>query len=183
MDNKPEIPIFVKAMTSAERLRIVGLLCQGAKHAKEIADALGVHPSDVMMHLEQLSASGVVHEAEEVYELGDESIESLVRDQLGNIPPDIELEDANVRKVLKNQFKKDGTLRRIPSMGNKLAIILNFIVNAFSYEVNYTEKEINMVLRRFHLDTAALRRLLVDHGLMARDGYGNKYWREKRTTE
>lgn len=172
MNGKPEINPFVKAMTSAEQLRIVGLLCQSAKHAKEIADALSMHPSDVMMHLEQLSASGVVHEAGGDYKLGDESIESLMRDPLDDEP----------RKVLKNQLNGDGTLKRIPSMGNKLVIVLNFIVNVFDYEVNYTEKEVNMILRRFHLDTAALRRLLVDHGLMARDGYGTKYWREKRTT-
>ena len=62
-------------------------------------------------------------------------------------------------------------------MGNKLLIVLNFIADAFAYDTNYTEKEVNTVLRRFHVDTAALRRYLVDHGLMARESDGTRYWR------
>ncbi|HSG45221.1 MAG TPA: DUF2087 domain-containing protein [Anaerolineales bacterium] len=161
MNNKPEMFAFVKAMASAERLRIVGVLCQGAKRANEIAEALGIHPSDVMMHLEQLSASGAVHEADRVYQS----------------------EDNDIRKVLKKYLKADGMLKQIPPMGDKLSIILKFIVDVFDFDANYTEKEINTVLRRFHLDTALLRRYLVDYGLLARDGYGTKYWRKKQVTE
>lgn len=163
MENQPEIFPFVKAMTSAERLRIVGLLSHGPKRAVDIADVLGMHPSDVMMHLEQLSASGVVHEAEGIFET--------------------KIGDDNVPKILKKYLKVDGTLKQIPPMGNKLLIILNFIVDVFDFDTKYTEKEVNMILRCFHLDTALLRRYLVDHGLMARDGYGTKYWRVKDVTK
>ncbi len=179
MEPQPEVLSFVKAMASAERLRIVGTLSQGSKRAVEIADALGVHPSAVMRHLEQLTASGVVHEADGIYELDDKAIESLARGQFEGKRPMFESkdEDDDVRKVLKNFINADGTLKQIPPKGNKLLIILNFIVDAFDFDVNYTEKEVNTILRRFHLDTAALRRYLVDHGLMARDSYGTKYWR------
>jgi hypothetical protein len=64
-------------------------------------------------------------------------------------------------------------------MGNRLLIILNFIVDAFSFDANYTEKEVNTILRRFHIDTAALRRYLVDYGLMSRESDGTRYWRVK----
>jgi hypothetical protein len=57
---------------------------------------------------------------------------------------------------------------------------LNFIVDAFAFDTNYTEKEVNTILRRFHLDTAALRRYLVDEGLMARESDGTRYWRVKK---
>ena len=157
MEKQPEMLPFVKALASAERLRIVGLLSHGPKRAVDIAATLGVHPSDVMMHLEQLAASGVVHEADGVFETN----------------------DGDVRRTLKKYLKADGTLGQIPLMGNNLLVILNFIVDAFDFDTNYTEKEINTVLRRFHLDTALLRRYLVDHDLMARDGYGTKYWRVK----
>ena len=36
MNEQPEILSFVKAMASADRLRIVGLLSQGSKRAAEI---------------------------------------------------------------------------------------------------------------------------------------------------
>jgi hypothetical protein len=180
METQPEVLSFVKAMASAERLRIIGLLSQGSKSAVDIASALGVHPSDVTRHLEQLTASGVVSEADGVYELNEKAIESLARGQFEGKRPAFEAKgekQEDVRKVLKNFLNADGTLKQIPPMGNKLLIVLNFIVDAFTFDTNYTEKEVNTILRRFHMDTAALRRYLVDQGLMARDSYGTKYWR------
>jgi len=135
----------------------------------------------VTRHLEQLTASSIVHEADGLYVLDEQAIESLARGQFEGKRPiyESEDEDDDVRKVLKNYLKADGTLKQIPPMGNKLLVILNFIVDVFDFDTNYTEKEVNTILRRFHLDTAALRRYLVDHGLMARDSYGTKYWRVK----
>ncbi|HJR81344.1 MAG TPA: DUF2087 domain-containing protein [Anaerolineales bacterium] len=182
MDRQPEILSFVKAMASADRLRIIGLLSLGSKRAVQIAEILGVHPSEVNRHLEQLTGSGVVSETDGVYELNEKAIESLARSQFEGkrpsyIPKDDQEED--VRKVLKTFLNEDGTLKQLPPMGNKLLIILNFIVDAFDFDANYTEKEVNSILRRFHVDTAALRRYLVDYGLMARERDGSRYWRVK----
>jgi len=182
MEQDKEVINFVKAMASAERLRIIGLLSRESMSTKQIAEALGVHPSDVVRHLEKLTASGVVSEADGTYELNEKAIESFTRRHFAGKRPIYEAEDEerkDVRRVLKNYLNADGTLKQIPPMGNKLLIILNFIVDAFDFDANYTEKEVNTILRRFHLDTAALRRYLVDHGLMERDSYGTKYWRVK----
>jgi hypothetical protein len=43
--------------------------------------------------------------------------------------------------------------------------------------VDYTEKEVNTILRRFHVDVSGLRRDLIDSGLMARASNGSRYWR------
>ena len=180
METQPEVLSFVKALASADRLRIVGLLSQGSRRAVEIASVLGIHASEANRHLEQLTASGVVSEADGVYDLNEKAIESLARGQFEGKRPQYEAKDAkqeDVRKVLKNFLNADGTLKQIPPMGNKLLIILNFIVDAFAYDTNYTEKEVNTILRRFHVDTAALRRYLVDNKLMAREGDGTRYWR------
>ena len=180
MEPQPEILSFVKAMASADRLRIVGLLSQGAKRVVEIAEALGMHPSDAARHLEQLTASGVVHEADGVYDLDEKAIESLARGQFEGKRPEYEAEGEkqdDVRKVLRTFVNADGTLKQIPPMGNKLLIILNFIVDAFAFETNYTEKEVNTILRRFHVDTASLRRAFIDHGFLARESDGSRYWR------
>src|SRR5687767_6638232 len=104
MDHQSEILSFVKAMASADRLRIVGLLSQGAKRAAEIADVLGMHPSDVMRHLEQLTDSSVVSEADGVYDLNEKAIESLARGQFEGSRPVYVAEEnqkEDVRKVLK----------------------------------------------------------------------------------
>src|SRR6266511_570595 len=182
MNEHPEILAFIKAMANAERLRIIGLLSLGDKRATEIASALGIHPSEINRHLEQLIASGVVREADGVYQLNEKAIEHLSRGQFEGKRPTYEVNEEkpeDVRKVLKNYLSADGTLKQIPSAQNRLLIILNFIVEAFAFDTNYTEKEVNTILRRFHLDTAALRRYLVDNGLMARESDGSRYWRVK----
>jgi hypothetical protein len=127
-----------------------------------------------------LAHVGVVREADGVYDLNEKAIETLARGQFEGKRPAYEAKDAkqeDVRKVLKNFLNADGSLKQIPPMGNKLLIVLNFIVDVFAYDTNYTEKEVNTILRRFHVDTAALRRYLVDYGLMAREGDGSRYWR------
>ena len=180
MDEQPEILSFVKAMASAERLRIVGVLVRGRATQAEIAEQLHVPVRDVFNHLAFLVHVGVISQTEGVYDLNEKSIESLARGQFEGKRPSYEAnqekpEDA--RKVLKNFLNADGSLKQIPPQGNKLLIVLNFIVDAFAFDTNYSEKEVNTILRRFHVDTAALRRYLVDNGLMARESDGTRYWR------
>jgi hypothetical protein len=182
MNEQPEILSFVKAMASADRLRIVGVLVRGRATQAEIAEQLHLPVRDVFDNLAFLAHVGVIHETDGVYDLDEKAIETLARGQFEGKRPTYEIKEEkpeDARKVLKNYLNADGTLKQIPPQGNKLLIILNFIVDAFAFDTNYTEKEVNTILRRFHLDTAALRRYLVDNGLMAREGDGSRYWRVK----
>lgn len=183
METQPEIISFVKAMASAERLRIIGALVRGRATQAEIAEQLHLPVRDMFSNLAFLVHVGVVNEADGVYELDEKAIESLARGQFECKRLSFEMKgekQEDARKVLKNFLKADGTLKQIPPMGNKLFIVLNFIVDAFEFDATYTEKEVNTILRRFHVDTAALRRYLVDHGLMARESDGTKYWRVQK---
>ena len=136
---------------------------------------------DVFNHLSFLAEVGVIHETDGVYDLDEKAIESFARGQFEGKRPVYEADEQpeDVRKVLKSFLNADGSLKQIPPQGNKLMIVLNFIVDAFAYDTNYTEKEVNSILRRFHVDTAALRRYLVDNGLMDRESDGTRYWRVK----
>ena len=183
MNEQPEILSFVKAMASAERLRIVGILARGRATQAEIAEQLHMPIRDIFNHLSFLVNVGVVSETDGVYDLDEKAIESFARGQFEGKRSSYEANEAeseDVRKVLKNFLNADGSLKQIPPQGNKLLIILSFIVDAFAFDANYTEKEVNTILRRFHLDTAALRRYLVDNGLMARESDGTRYWRVKQ---
>lgn len=183
MDENPEILSFVKALASADRLRIVGVLARGKASQSDIAEQLHLPIRDVFNHLAFLVEVGIVHEEDGLYDLDEKTIESFARGQFEGKRPSFEADEdqpEDVRKVLKSFLNADGTLKQIPPQGNKLLIILNFIADAFAYDTNYTEKEVNMILRRFHLDTAALRRYLVDNGLMGREGNGSRYWRVKQ---
>ena len=186
METYPEMLDFVKAMVSAERLRVIGVLARGRATQAEIAEQLHLPVRGVFNHLSFLTHVDVVTETDGVYDLNEKAIETLARKQFEGKRTTYEAKgekQEDVRKVLKNFLNADGTLKQIPPMGNKLLIILNFIVDAFSFDANYTEKEVNTSLRRFHIDTAALRRYLVDYGLMARESDGTRYWRVKEETK
>jgi hypothetical protein len=177
MESQPEVLDFVKAIASAERLRVIGALVRGRATQAEIAEQLHLPVRDVYNHLAFLVYVGVVREEDGWYELDEKSVESLARGQFEGKRPQYEDKPEDVRKVLKAYLSADGMLKQIPTEKKKLLVILNFIVDAFAFDATYTEKEVNTVLRRFNLDTAALRRYLVDHGFMARESDGTKYWR------
>jgi hypothetical protein len=179
MENQNEVMDFVKAMASAERLRVVGALVRGRGTRAQIAEQLHLPVRDVFQHLSFLEHVGVVREEEGVYELDEKAIETLARGQLESNRPQYEDQPQDVRKVLKAYLNADGTLKQIPMDKKKLLVILTFVVDVFEYDAAYTEKEVNTILRRFNPDTAALRRYLVDHGYMARESDGSKYWRVK----
>jgi hypothetical protein len=186
MNENNELLSFVKALASADRLRIVGVLVRGKATQSDIAEQLHLPIKDVFNHLSFLVHVGVVTETEGIYDLDEKAIESFARGQFEGKRPAFETEEdkpEDVRKVLKNFLNADGTLKQIPPMGNKLLIVLNFIVGAFAYDTDYTEKEVNTILRRFHMDTAALRRYLVDHKLLARESDGTRYWRVQEEAE
>jgi len=179
MDNQNEVMDFVKAMASAERLRVIGALVRGNATQKEIAEQLHVPVREVFQHLAFLSHVGVVREEDGVYELDEKAIEKLARGQFEGSQPEYTDQPEGARKVLKAYLNADGTLKQIPMDKKKLLVILAFVVDVFEYDATYTEKEVNTILRRFNPDTAALRRYLVDHRYMARESDGSKYWRVK----
>jgi hypothetical protein len=180
MNEQPDMLSFVKAMASVERLRIIGVLTRGRATQAEIAEQLHLPVRDVYDNLAFLQHVGVIHETDGVYDLDEKAIEAFSRGQFEGKRGSYEAsqeEPEDVRKVLKSFLNPDGSLKQIPPQGHKLLIILNFLVDAFAFDTNYTEKEVNTILRRFHIDTAALRRYLVDNGLMDREGDGTRYWR------
>ena len=183
MNENPELLSFVKALASADRLRIIGVLVRGKATQSDIAEQLHLPTRDAFNHLAFLVEVGIIHEEDGFYDLDERTIESYARGQFEGKRPTFELKEEqpqDVRKVLKNYLNADGTLKQIPPQASKLLIILNFVVDAFAFDANYTEKEVNTILRRFHLDTAALRRYLVDNRLMARESDGSRYWRVKQ---
>ena len=136
---------------------------------------------DAFNHLEYLAVVGAVRKNEESYELNDRGLEALSREQFAARPRESYVPapglDQKSRKVLANYLNADGSIKQIPSQGPKLRVILEYLATAIIPGLNYTEKEVNTILRHFHLDTAGLRRDLVDAGLLARESDGSRYWR------
>jgi hypothetical protein len=173
---------FVKALSHADRLRVIGALAQKPATAKEISDALGMPFRDVFQHLSMLEHGGIVQQQDEVWSLDTKNVETLSRRQFEGQPreaytPAPDLSEKS-RKVLKAYLNPDGSLKQqLPHEPSKLQVILDYILEAFTPGVIYTEKEVNMIIRRFHLDTAGLRRDMIDRGMLQRKSDGSQYWR------
>ena len=180
MPTNSEMLDFVKAMTNADRLRIIGLLTWQCASRAELAAKLNLPLRKVAGQLAFLEFVGAVSRKGDVYELNSDKLSSLARDNFSQERPTYipapDLDDGS-KKILKAYLNADGSIRQIPSQPAKLQVILNHLVQSFARGKNYTEKEVNQLLRRFHEDTAALRRYLVEAKMLGRESDCSRYWR------
>jgi hypothetical protein len=72
-------------------------------------------------------------------------------------------------------FRPDGTLIRIPVKLHKKLAVLRHIASELSSNAKYPEKQLNEIIAKFHPDTAALRRYMIEYGILERDG-ASVYW-------
>ncbi|GAB2486802.1 DUF2087 domain-containing protein [Jatrophihabitans fulvus] len=74
------------------------------------------------------------------------------------------------------RYVRDGRLMTMPKPGPKRQVVLEHLVQRFEPGVHYAEVDVNLELRQVWSDTAALRRYLVEAGLLDRTP-GGEYWR------
>lgn len=84
-------------------------------------------------------------------------------------------------KVLADFLDPDGRLHTIPSKRSKLLVVLDHLAQSFEPGSTYPEKQVNEILSGFHPDHAALRRYLVENGILDREA--GVYWRIGGTVE
>ena len=182
---------FYKAMADANRLKIVGLLAGRSYSVEELAALLDLRPSTVSHHLAKLAEAGLVTARTEsyynVYQLEEKALEErtrrlLSRQDFTSAVADMDL-DSYDRKVLSDYTRRDGSLKTIPAQRKKLEAVLRYVVKSFQPGKRYSERKVNEMLRRFHEDTATLRRELVGYHLMEREGGGGAYWRVDAESE
>jgi hypothetical protein len=173
---------YIKTVADADRLRIVGLVAQKPARLSEIIEILGFRPANALHHLDKLVQSGILVRVDDFYKLVAEGLKELNHRQFKgmrrvNVP---EADVATSRnRVLAAHLNPDGTIQIIPAQPGKLRVILEYLIKAFTIDTNYTEKEVNLILAHFHPDTSALRRYLVDAGMLERERNGSRYWRPK----
>lgn len=175
---------FLKALADESRLRILGILTSRDASVEELAAFLNLKPPTVSHHLNrlrelklvQMRAEGNVH----VYQFRPETLSHLNRDLL--VPEklaqlaDVE-GDAWKKKVLRDFFEGE-KLKEIPASQKKRLVILEWLANQFDWGVEYTEAQVNEILKRHHSDFATLRREFIGHKFMAREH--GIYWRIDR---
>jgi predicted transcriptional regulator len=176
---------FMKVLSDANRLKILGLLARERLSVEQLAEILELRPSTVSHHLARLAEVGLVSARAEsyynIYQMEPKALEQVAQRLLSQelLPAaiaEVDL-DAYDRKVVANYSRPDGSLKALPSQRKKLDAILRHLVSAFERGLRYSEKEVNEILTRFHDDTAFLRRELVGARLLDRSTDGREYWR------
>jgi len=173
---------ILKVLADESRLKIIGLLSQRAHSGDELAALLDLKAPTVSHHLARLRDMELVKVKVEgnthLYTLNGEvlrriSKELLAPQRIASLADNID-NDAWERKVLKDFFVGE-RLKEIPASRKKRLVVLKWLVDRFSPDKRYTEKQINETIKRHHEDFATLRREFIMNKLMARkDGL---YWR------
>ncbi len=169
---------ILRALADPERLQVAGALARAPRSSSQLAEDLGLPLTRVRKHLNRLTSAGVVRLADDrhTYRLDPETLR-WAAEQVG--PPRgaglaLGAADDNEEAVLK-AFFRDGRLTEVPAKESKRRIVLERVALEFEPGVRYDEKEVNVIVGRFHNDYAALRRYLVDEGLLSRER--GVYWR------
>ncbi len=178
--NQDELMKFMKSLADAKRLKIAGLLGVDALTPAQVADRLGMDLPEVTQQLEQLASTGLAHKEGQAYRLDSQALEKLTRQLLAQSHlPAAEFEgDEFAVKTLRAYLARDGTLKAIPTQHKKLMVILSHLAKEFQPGVQYPESQVNQTLRKYHEDTAALRRYMVDNGLLKREK--GVYWSDEK---
>jgi hypothetical protein len=115
--------------------------------------------------LPRLVAAGLVEQRDGLH-VSLEALRAAARDRPAR-QRDLPDATADQQRVLRN-FVEDGRLRRLPARRGQRRVILEYVAGRFDTDRQYPEAEVNELLTSLHDDHAALRRYLVDEGLLER---------------
>ena len=184
---------FFKALGDETRLRIVALLGEGPHSVGELAAALELSEPTISHHLAKLREAGLLNlravGTSRIYRLDERNLAkkaaviASLPDALRAAPvekPDMSWIDAldmaeADRKVFKDTFW--GTrLKQIPTKEGKLLVVLRWLAGKFEPGTQYTEREVNEILKPVHADYVRLRRELINFHFLEREPGGGLYW-------
>lgn len=157
------------------RLKVVAALALGAATVEDVAQAAGLPLKDVALAARRLARAGLVHRDGHALALHAGLFGAAARAAAEAAPPPVPLSDDPAEDAVLSAFVRNGRLTSIPAQRSKRLVVLDHLVRVFEAGVRYPEREVNVLLAVWHPDVAALRRYLVDEGLLTREA--GVYWR------
>lgn len=175
MDPATALLRFFKSLADESRLKIIGLLAAAEHNVQDLAKLLKLKEPTVSHHLAILREAGLVGMRTDGnthwYSLDFETLRSisrtvLTREKLASIASDLDAEDWE-RKVLSN-FMDGERIKDIPTARKKRWAILRWLAGRFDPDAEYSENQLNDIIKRHHWDTATLRREMIGYRMLAR---------------
>ena len=173
---------FLKGLSDATRLRLLGLVATEERSVEELATLLRLKAPTVSHHLAKLKELDLVRMRAEgnthyyrLNELGLGRVNTLLATpkHIATLAGE-QGADAWERKVLRD-FIAEGRLKEMPAQRKKREVVLRWLAEQFDRGRTYSEKDVNELLTRHHEDVAYLRRELVGAHLLQREH--GVYWR------
>ncbi len=165
----------VGLLADPTRLKVVAALALGASTLQDVAEAASLPVKDVALAARRLARAGLVRRDGAALQLRTEQFGAVARAAAEAAPPPERLSDDPAEDAVLSAFVRRGRLVSIPAQLSKRRVVLEHIVRVFEPGVRYPEREVNALLAVWHPDHAALRRYLVDEGLLSREA--GLYWR------
>ncbi|GAA3291603.1 MULTISPECIES: DUF2087 domain-containing protein [Dactylosporangium] len=162
-------------LAESDRLQVFAAVVLGASTPSAVESATGLPARVVEPAIRRLQQGGLLTVADGALAASAGTFKEAVRASATPAGPQPQLDPDRQRDLILRTFITDGRLAQIPAAQAKRLVVLEHIVSSFEPGVRYPEREIDAILRAWHDDHAALRRYLVDAGLLSRDS--NVYWR------
>lgn len=165
-----------------DRLAVAGALAARPMTTDEIVVATGRDRRTVLVAIGELRGVGLVRAAGDRYEIDVDGLRTVaVQAAEAAIPMDpvIGFGMTDEERQVLGRYFSGRVLNEIPVQRARRLVVLQRLALEFDVGRRYTEAEVNAILGAFHPDWSALRRGLVDEGLLDREprGGGNLYWR------
>lgn len=167
-------------LADADRRRVVAALVLDAADLASVERLSGLSSAAAGKALARLVSAGLVVRGDDgTVHLVGETFAAAARAAAAAKPaPERHDGPPEVARVL-DAFVRDGRLTSIPTQHAKRLVVLDHLAQGFEPGRRYSEQMVNLMLGKWHPDTAALRRYLVDEGFLDRDA--GQYWRSGGT--
>ena len=161
---------LLKLLADETRLRILNILVKEDSYVEKIACELSLTPATICYHLKKMESAGVVNCSRSQFymiyslnrEIFDKPLFELIQDE------EIVNTEEKYKKAVISNFFKYGRLTHIPTQRKKREIVLAEILKQFELDREYTEKEVNEIILRYHDDYCTIRREMIAFGMVTR---------------
>ncbi len=180
MTDNPQLTAaaLVGLLADDDRRMVAAALILGARSLDEVVAATGLDGRRVGRAVTRLVNGGLVEWVDDdaLHLLGAAfrvaaRAAASASEADASIDADVSAESARVLRA----FVQDGRLLSIPTTRSKRLVILDVLAQEFEVGRHYSEPMVNLMIGKWHPDTAALRRYLVDEGFL--DRAQGQYWR------
>jgi len=170
---------LVGALADTERRRAFAAVQLGARTLDDVVTATGLPIDRAAKALGKLADAGIVVDDAGLC-VPDGVFHDAARAALSRPGSDEHVAlPAEQRRVM-SAFVVDGRITQIPASRGKRLVVLDWLAQDFELGRRYSEPAVNLIIGQRHPDTAALRRYLVDEGLLDREA--GEYWRSGGST-